>query len=216
MEQLNEFVSNNWELFFALVVIVALLARSYLASGGIKSIRPLEAVGLANHNDAVFVDVRTDDEFRGGHILHALHAPLGLFDAKIKELNRYKERPLVVYCRSGSRSGRAGSLLKKQGFNEVYNLAGGVMAWQNASLPLTKDNQPPPPKPNNPSGKGDKASKASDKVEADAPAVSSESTSEKTPAANLNTSIEQDHNNVVVYVTRRCPFLGFSFIPSRS
>lgn len=207
MEQLNEFVSNNWELFFALVVIVALLARSYLASGGIKSIRPLEAVGLANHNDAVFVDVRTDDEFRDGHILHSLHAPLGLFDAKIKELNRYKERPLVVYCRSGSRSGRAGSLLKKQGFNEVYNLAGGVMAWQNASLPLTKDNQPPPPpKPNNSSDKVEKSSEVSDKVETDAPAVSSESSSEKTSAANPNVSIEQDHNNVVVYVTRRCPF----------
>jgi len=195
MEQLNEFVSNNWELFFALVVIVALLARSYLASGGIKSIRPLEAVGLANHNDAVFVDVRTDDEFRGGHILHALHAPLGLFDAKIKELNRYKERPLVVYCRSGSRSGRAGSLLKKQGFNEVYNLAGGVMAWQNANLPLTKDKTPPPSDRGSGSGSASESESASK--------AQNTSTSE---SDDSHQSRQTHDSKVVVYTTRRCPF----------
>ena len=57
---------------------------------------------------------------------------------RVAELEKLKSRPVIAYCRSGSRSGGAGSILKKNGFETVYNLGGGIMAWQNANLPLNK------------------------------------------------------------------------------
>ena len=194
MDQLVEFVVNNWALFLALVIILILLARTWVGPGGVKSIGPMEAVGLSNHKNGVFVDVRTDDEYHQGHILHSLHAPLGLLDSKLKEISKYKNRPLIVYCRSGNRSGRAGGLLKKQGFNEVYNLAGGVMAWQNSNLPLTKDKTPPP----------------SDSGSGSAPTVDTKPSNKgkDTPPAESTSNQNQqaDDNSVVVYITQRCPF----------
>jgi GrxC family glutaredoxin len=199
MDQVTEFVVNNWVLFLALIIILALLARTWFAPGGAKSVGPMEAVSLSNHKNAVFVDVRTDDEYRAGHILHSLHAPLGLLDSKLKEISKYKNRPLVVYCRSGSRSGQAAGQLKKQGLEEVYNLAGGVMAWQNANLPLTKDTTRPP----SDGGSGPTASSdttAEKKTNDSSPTDSDASQSRQ---ALDNTAIV---DKVVVYTTRRCPF----------
>lgn len=136
--QLIEFVTVNWMLVSALVIILALIARSYLGPGGAVGIRPMDAVRLFNHENAIIVDVRTEQEFQGGHILNAIHIPLGNFEARMNELDKYKDRPIVMSCQSGNRSGRAISILKKRGFAKIYNLTGGIMAWQNASLPLTK------------------------------------------------------------------------------
>ncbi|WP_455211389.1 glutaredoxin 3 [Kaarinaea lacus] len=194
MDQFLEFAVNNWALFIALIIILVLLARTWVGPGGVKSIPPMQAVSLSNHNNGVFVDVRTDDEYREGHILHSLHAPLGLLDSKMKEISKYKNRPLIVYCRSGSRSSRAGGFLKKQGLNEVYNLAGGVMAWQNANLPLTKDKTPPPN--NGGSGSASPSDSASAKKTQDA------SSADPDP----NQSRQMHDSEVVVYTTRRCPF----------
>jgi rhodanese-related sulfurtransferase len=54
-------------------------------------------------------------------------------------LNKYRERPVVVYCQRGNRSIAFCNKLSKQGFASVYNLKGGVLAWQKAELPLTKN-----------------------------------------------------------------------------
>ena len=135
MNQLEQFILTNWVLVLALIVVLALLVRSYV--GGAKGLGAMEAVKLINHNNAVVVDVRTDSEFQGGHILNAIHIPLGMFESKINELDAYKERPIIMSCHSGNRSGRALALLKKRGFTDVYNLSGGILAWQNANLPLT-------------------------------------------------------------------------------
>ena len=83
MDQLTEFVTNNAVLFLALIIILVLLARTWITPGGVKGIGPMEAVGMSNHKNAVFIVVRTDDEYRDGHILHSLHAPLGLLDSNL-------------------------------------------------------------------------------------------------------------------------------------
>lgn len=75
---------------------------------------------------------------RGGHIINSVHIPLGTLNNRLNELEKYKSRPIIVGCRSGQRSAAACTTLKKQGFETVYNLSGGVMGWQNANLPLTK------------------------------------------------------------------------------
>ena len=138
MEQLSTFVMNNWILFAALLVVIALLIKSYISGFGIKNVRPLEAVELINHKDAVVLDVRVDDEFKDGHILNSLHIPVGLLKGRIQELEKYRAQPIVVSCRSGQRAAQACSILRSQGFESIFKLEGGLMAWQNANLPLSQ------------------------------------------------------------------------------
>ena len=105
---------------------------------GINQVNSVEALELINHKNAMILDVREDAEFKSGHLLNAKWIPLGKLSERIGELERYREKPIVVVCRSGNRSASACATLAKQGFAQAYNLAGGVMAWQKSSLPLEK------------------------------------------------------------------------------
>jgi len=93
---------------------------------------------LMSHEDAVVLDVREDGEYRQGHIADAVHIPLSQLERRIDELKKYQGRPLVLCCRSGNRSGAAARLLRKHGFEAVKNLAGGMLAWENAQLPIVR------------------------------------------------------------------------------
>ncbi|CAK0757762.1 phage shock protein E [Gammaproteobacteria bacterium] len=140
MQQYSSFVVNHWELFLALAVVLGMIMGEPLSrrAQGYLGVGPMEATGLINHQDAVLLDVREENEFKEGHVLHAVHIPAGRLMERMRELEKYRNRPLIIACRSGSRSGRACSILRKQGFATVYNLEGGLLAWQNASLPLTQ------------------------------------------------------------------------------
>lgn len=138
MEQLLTFAAQQWYLLLALVVILAMLANSFLGSRGVINVPPSEAVGLINRQNAVVLDVRTDDEYKQGHIINSLHIPVGLLASRINELEGHKSQPLVVVCRTGQRSTQACSILRKQGFESLHGLAGGIVAWQSANLPLAK------------------------------------------------------------------------------
>jgi len=136
-QQLIEFVVNHWVLFAALAVIVALLVHN-LILGGKGSVDPLGATELINHRDAIVVDVRPAADFAKGHIINAQNIPMNGFKNQIASLQKHKEKPIVVNCRSGSQSSAACQHLRKEGFAEVYNLRGGILAWQSANLPLTR------------------------------------------------------------------------------
>jgi rhodanese-related sulfurtransferase len=136
-QQLIEFVVNHWMLFAALAAIVALLIYN-LILGGKGSIDPLGATELINHRDAIVVDVRPAADFAKGHIINAQNIPMNGFKNQIGSLHKHKEKPIVVSCRSGSQSSAACQQLRKDGFGEVYNLRGGILAWQSANLPLTR------------------------------------------------------------------------------
>ena len=140
MAQLGEFVVKHWLLVLALVAILVLLAADALKRRvlGFKDIKPQEAVRLINHEGAVMVDVRDDQEYREGHVLNALLMPYGLMEERLQELEPYKTRPLIVYCRTGQRSAHACALLRRQGFERIYKLSGGMMAWRSADLPVVK------------------------------------------------------------------------------
>lgn len=105
---------------------------------GIKEVDTSAALQLINHKDAVVLDVRERSEYDAGHVLNSKFIPLGKLKERMGELEKYKDRPIVVVCRSGNRSGTACFLLTKQGFAQAYNLAGGVQAWQKSQLPLEK------------------------------------------------------------------------------
>ena len=105
---------------------------------GIQEVGTVAALQLINHKNALVLDVREEKEFNTGHILNAKLIPLGKLSEQMTELERYRDRPIVVVCRTGQRSASACALLGKKGFAQAYNLEGGVSAWQKASLPLEK------------------------------------------------------------------------------
>ena len=135
-----QFVQTNIWLVLIAVTSGIMLLWSFVGNRvrGVHEVDCAGALQLINHKEAVVVDVREPDEFKSGHVLNSKHIPLGKLRERIGELERNREQPIVVVCRSGNRSATACALLGKEGFAQVYNLAGGVMAWQKSSLPLEK------------------------------------------------------------------------------
>lgn len=88
---------------------------------------------IANDKNLQLVDVRTRGEFGSGHIAGAKNIPLDQIGGRLDELS--KEKPLVVYCRSGHRSAMALKRLRAAGFSMAKHMEGGIMAWQGAGLP---------------------------------------------------------------------------------
>jgi rhodanese-related sulfurtransferase len=105
-------------------------------SGG-REIGTLEATRLINSN-ALVLDVRDATEYAGGHIPHAKHIPLAELDKRLSEIARFKDKPVIVSCRTGMRAGGALRVLQKHKFSQVYQLKGGIGAWEQASLPLER------------------------------------------------------------------------------
>jgi rhodanese-related sulfurtransferase len=139
MEQIGTFVITHWPLFVALVVVLALLAGTSMGAGlqGVRQVDPLEATQLVNHQGGVFLDIRAAEEYRQGHVVNTLHVPLGKLSDSLKPLEKYRSKPIITVCRSGARSGQACRVLRRHGFENVYNLKGGMQAWTAANMPIT-------------------------------------------------------------------------------
>lgn len=133
-----QFLQDNWMLVALAVVSGAMLAWSFVGGrlSGVEQADTLKATRLFN-DDALVLDVREDKEYAAGHIPKARHIPLGQLGKRIQELEKFKGKPILVTCRSGHRSARACGMLKKAGFETVYNQAGGIIAWERANLPVT-------------------------------------------------------------------------------
>jgi rhodanese-related sulfurtransferase len=134
-----EFVQDNILLVIAAVASGTMLLWSFFGNrvSGISEVNTLQATRLMNE-EALLLDVREDNEWAVGRLPNARHIRLGELSKRLSELEKYKEKPIVVYCRSGNRSARACALLKKSGFSNASNLAGGIMAWEQANLPITR------------------------------------------------------------------------------
>jgi rhodanese-related sulfurtransferase len=134
-----QFLQDNWMLVALAVVSGAMLAWSFIGGrlSGVEQADTLKATRLYN-DDALVLDVREDKEFAAGHIPKAKHIPLSQLAGRIKELDKFKGKPVLVTCRSGQRSASACRMLKKAGFETVYNQAGGIIAWERANLPVTQ------------------------------------------------------------------------------
>ena len=90
---------------------------------------------LQNDKKLILLDVRTDQEYRhDGHIAKTRHIPLSNLEQQSNKLP--KDRTIVCVCRSGNRSRSACRQLANQGFTEVINLSGGMIAWRQAGLPI--------------------------------------------------------------------------------
>lgn len=93
---------------------------------------------LARHEPLLLLDVRSPEEYaHDGHIAGSRLLPLPVLTQRSAELP--KDRAIVCVCRSGNRSGVACELLARQGFGDVINLTGGMLAWRRAGLPIHID-----------------------------------------------------------------------------
>ena len=93
---------------------------------------------IADRADAILLDVRTPDEVAQGVIRNAANIDFydGSFIAALDKLD--KSKPVLIYCRSGRRSGVAMSKMSELGFTEIYNLQGGIIEWANAGEEVVK------------------------------------------------------------------------------
>ncbi|HTY02528.1 MAG TPA: rhodanese-like domain-containing protein [Rhodocyclaceae bacterium] len=131
-----EFVQQNLMWVIAAVVSGVMLVSSFIRGGG-KGISVTEATLLINREDALMLDVRETSEWSSGHIANARHIALGQLASHISELEKFKDKPVIVCCASGNRSSSACGTLKRAGFERVFNLSGGIGAWTGAGLPMT-------------------------------------------------------------------------------
>lgn len=134
-----KFIQDNLMLVMvALASGVMLLWPSISRKSGGKQLDTLGAVQKMNHDDALVIDVREPAEVVNGKIPNSKHIPLGELARRLSELEKYKTKPIIVACRSGHRSSGACGILAQNGFTDVYNLSGGMVAWEQANLPVEK------------------------------------------------------------------------------
>ncbi|TCV85202.1 rhodanese-related sulfurtransferase [Sulfurirhabdus autotrophica] len=135
-----DFLQNNLGLFGLAVISGVMLLWTTFGGrlSGVKEVDSVGAVQLMNHRDALVLDVREDKEVAAGRIPNSKHIPLGQLASRLQELTKYKEKPVVISCRSGARSASACRTLAKSGFTEVYNLKGGILAWEQANMPVER------------------------------------------------------------------------------
>ena len=136
----TEFFIENWLLFAALVAVLILLVfdPAGMSNSSARGVSPMELSRLVNHEQAILVDIRSNDEFAAGHIAKSRNIPLDDIEKQSKKLEKLKKRPMVLICQSGNRAGKAAAKLRKMEFDKLFQLSGGLVEWQKESLPLEK------------------------------------------------------------------------------
>ena len=109
-----------------------------LFSGSVLRVGAIEAVQLINRRNALVLDVRDKTDFDAGHVPNARNIPQAELDGRLREIEKFKSRPVVVNCVSEARSAAICATLKKHGFAEVFVLREGIRGWAGASLPVEK------------------------------------------------------------------------------
>lgn len=138
---MGEFIMNNLALVALFVASGAMLLWpeiSKITGGGAAELGTLEATRLMNQGPALVLDVRDPKEYAEGHLPKARHIPVRELSGRLGEIAKFKDKPVIVTCRSGTRSAAACRLLKKSGFTKVFHLKGGIVEWQKASLPVER------------------------------------------------------------------------------
>jgi rhodanese-related sulfurtransferase len=135
-----EFLQDNMIWVALACVSGGMLIWPMVAGGTVSHLTPAEATLMMNREDALVLDVRETGEWGSGHITGARHITLAQLDKRLSELDKFKEKPIIVVCATGNRSASACGQLRKHGFDKVYSLGGGVSSWRDANLPLTTKN----------------------------------------------------------------------------
>ena len=133
-----KFIIDNWMIMSVALASGGMLLWPVLkgASGG--SLTAAGAVQLINREKAVVIDVCETDEFAAGHVGGSRNIPLNQLEEKLPAAVKNKTLPVILVCQTGARSGRAVAIAKKLGYEQAQALAGGLVAWKSANLPVEK------------------------------------------------------------------------------
>ncbi len=137
---LYEFVKHN-ALLIGLAIgsgIALLWPLLNRGASGVNNLTASEAVLMLNRGKPLVLDVRDEAEFASGHIQGAKHIPVAELANRLKEIEKFKDKPVLIHCQHGMRAKTAVKILKAQQFSQLNNLQGGLNAWVEAKLPLVK------------------------------------------------------------------------------
>lgn len=132
------FIVQNWYLILLAVVSGGLLLVPVLKGATSGALQPNDAVAKINREKAVIIDVREPEEYVKGHLTNAKNIPLSQLDERLPQVVKNKALPVIMVCDKGARAVRAQQQAKKLGFEKAEALAGGMKAWREAGLPVTK------------------------------------------------------------------------------
>ena len=138
--ELSVFLTQHWWLALGFLAVAAawIVMEIQFNFVGIPRLVPSEAILLINRESPIILDVRDFTHFDQGHISNALNIPLVDLPQGNGKLSQNKDRKILLVCEQGLQSNKAVHILKKQGFNNLFILKGGVQAWRSENLPLIK------------------------------------------------------------------------------
>ncbi|PJE78392.1 Thiosulfate sulfurtransferase GlpE [invertebrate metagenome] len=137
MEQYIEFITNHPVLTGTLALLVILFIVLEKRKGG-QGITTAQMTQLINNEGAVVLDIREKTEFGKGHVIGAINIPSSKIKSRLSELDKYRDKPVIVVDAMGQHGGSAGKQLKEAGLTRVMKLTGGIGTWQADGLPLVK------------------------------------------------------------------------------
>ena len=134
MALILEFLIQQWMLAAALIVVGIMLFMHEARKSG-PSLSPQQAINLVNTQSGMFLDLRDVADYKQGHIVDAVNIPAAKLQNSLQQLEKHKDRPIVLVCKMGQTVGAAGKQLKAGGYENVYKMTGGMMEWANLQLP---------------------------------------------------------------------------------
>ncbi|MDC9719703.1 MAG: rhodanese-like domain-containing protein [Gammaproteobacteria bacterium] len=137
MERYLEFAINHWEMVLALLLTLSVLLITERRKAA-PSVSPQQATVMSNGEDALLLDIRTPADFKAGHVIGAKNIPFADLTKRITELEKHKDKPIIVICKTGQTASGAANVLKKAEFTNVHRMAGGMAEWTGQNLPLVR------------------------------------------------------------------------------
>lgn len=136
----QKFALDNWPLIAVAFASGAMLIWPYVAGGrgGGARLSTLQATRLINDSDAVVIDIRDQADYARGHIINSRSIPDKVLNERKAEIDKLKGKPVIVSCDTGTRAGASADKLRALGLTEVFTLQGGLAAWRDAGLPVSK------------------------------------------------------------------------------
>lgn len=138
--QLSVFLITHWQLSGAFIIVLGLLVGFEMRHifNGIPQLTPQQATMLINRQEPMIVDVRDINHYMTSHIANALNIPFVDLPQGHGRLEQHKDKPILLVCAQGNQALQAAAILKKQGYQQINILKGGMQAWQSEGLPLAK------------------------------------------------------------------------------
>jgi len=133
MEIIN-FLIEHYYLSIPLLTVLVLLILSNAKKGG-KKISCQTLISMTNQNRALIIDIRDSESFNAGHITASKNIPQNELTRRINEITNI-DKSVILVCDMGNISPNAGEALKKEGFEDIYLLKGGINQWKIDNLPL--------------------------------------------------------------------------------